>query len=279
MKVSRRFGGTCRLLLQPFSKPSFRISNHTESNVKIPKLTKRIHNDQHNNKLSIIIQFNLKEGRFYFFNYDGTVVFLQNERWDKSCKRLKMANIEDPDTKDSILIKFTSNAVGMWWFSTPKSRGMNQWVGGGGSENLADCKMSLHFSQKFKSFWNNWLLGFEVLTAVIIKSLLWDIAPCGPLKINRRFRGTYRLYLQDRRISRTRYQHGSRWRSSLLKRRLTFSGLNGVMLPEDNSFQLLVFQNGFCSIKTIVTAYYVWLANNRNCIACYNGNILTIHVY
>jgi hypothetical protein len=31
-------------------------------------------------------------------------------------------------------------------------------------------------------------IGFEVLTAVVIKSsILWDIMPCSPLKVNRRF--------------------------------------------------------------------------------------------
>jgi hypothetical protein len=45
--------------------------------------------------------------------------------------------------------------------------------------------MSLHFSQMLKNFWNNCMLGFEVFAAVIIKSILWDIAPCGPSEINR----------------------------------------------------------------------------------------------
>jgi hypothetical protein len=42
--------------------------------------------------------------------------------------------------------------------------------------------------------YNNFLLiGFEVLTAVIIKSInFWDITPCSPLSVNRRFGGTYR---------------------------------------------------------------------------------------
>jgi hypothetical protein len=35
-------------------------------------------------------------------------------------------------------------------------------------------------------------LGFEVLTAVVMKStVFWDITPCSPLKVNRRFRGIY----------------------------------------------------------------------------------------
>jgi hypothetical protein len=35
--------------------------------------------------------------------------------------------------------------------------------------------------------------GFEVLTAVVMKStIFWDITPCSPLKVNQRFGGIYR---------------------------------------------------------------------------------------
>jgi hypothetical protein len=47
--------------------------------------------------------------------------------------------------------------------------------------------------------------GFFVLTEVVMKrSFLCDITLCSPLKINRRFGGTYRLYILSRRISRER---------------------------------------------------------------------------
>jgi hypothetical protein len=37
-------------------------------------------------------------------------------------------------------------------------------------------------------------VGFEVLTAVVMKSaIFWDKTPCSPLKVNRCFRGTYRV--------------------------------------------------------------------------------------
>jgi hypothetical protein len=40
-------------------------------------------------------------------------------------------------------------------------------------------------------FFNIYILGFEVLTAVVMKSsVFWDITPCSPLKVNQRFRGT-----------------------------------------------------------------------------------------
>jgi hypothetical protein len=43
-------------------------------------------------------------------------------------------------------------------------------------------------------------VGFEVFTAVVKKSInYWDITPCSPLTVNRRFGGAYRLHLQGRR--------------------------------------------------------------------------------
>jgi hypothetical protein len=57
-----------------------------------------------------------------------------------------------------------------------------------------------------ETLWNLELLrttpdvGFEVLTVVVMKStIFWDITPCSPLSVNRRFGGTYCLHLQDRK--------------------------------------------------------------------------------
>jgi hypothetical protein len=53
----------------------------------------------------------------------------------------------------------------------------------------------------------NNLVGFEVLTGVVMKSaIFWDITPCSPLKVDQRFGGTYRLHLRGRSISRVRKQ-------------------------------------------------------------------------
>jgi hypothetical protein len=46
------------------------------------------------------------------------------------------------------------------------------------------------------------IVGFEVLTAVVIKStLFWDIMSCSLLKVNRYCGGTYDFHLQGQRIS------------------------------------------------------------------------------
>jgi hypothetical protein len=65
--------------------------------------------------------------------------------------------------------------------------------------------------------WQNELsVGFEVLTAVVMKSTIFrDITPCSPLKVNRRFGGTYRLNLQGLRISRARNQRENEWQAGL----------------------------------------------------------------
>jgi hypothetical protein len=43
---------------------------------------------------------------------------------------------------------------------------------------------------------NLFLVGFEVFTAVVMKSIIFrDMVPCSPLSFNRLFGGTYRLHL------------------------------------------------------------------------------------
>jgi hypothetical protein len=57
------------------------------------------------------------------------------------------------------------------------------------------------------------VVGFEVLTAVAVKStLFWDVTPCSPLKVSRRFGVTHHFHLQGRRISRARNQR-ERWQA------------------------------------------------------------------
>jgi hypothetical protein len=42
----------------------------------------------------------------------------------------------------------------------------------------------------------SFFVGFELVTELRMMSttICWDIAPCSPLKVNRRFGGTYRLH-------------------------------------------------------------------------------------
>jgi hypothetical protein len=47
----------------------------------------------------------------------------------------------------------------------------------------------------------NYLVGFEVLTAVSMKiAVFWDIAPCSLIEVYQRFRGPCCLYHQGERL-------------------------------------------------------------------------------
>jgi hypothetical protein len=59
-------------------------------------------------------------------------------------------------------------------------------------------------------------VGFEVLAAVVAKSpVFWNITPCSALEVSPRFRGTFRLHLQNRRIRQAVNQR-ERWQAVLL---------------------------------------------------------------
>jgi hypothetical protein len=82
-------------------------------------------------------------------------------------------------------------------------------------------------------------VGFEALTAVVMTStIFWDITPCIPLSVNRRFGGTYRLHLQGRKNKFSKKPTAFFWRYVPLKRRLTLSGLHGVISQKIIRFNL-----------------------------------------
>jgi hypothetical protein len=95
-------------------------------------------------------------------------------------------------------------------------------------------------------------LRFEVLTAMVMKRFVfWDITPCSPLKVNRRFGGTCRIHLQGRRINQARNQHEScsLAYSSTLKMEATcfsetsvdFQQTTRHYIPEDRTFQINLY--------------------------------------
>jgi hypothetical protein len=68
---------------------------------------------------------------------------------------------------------------------------------------LVSCRATTFLCQEVKQ--SCYSVGFEVLTAVVVKSTaLWDIKQCSPVSVNRRFGGTYRLHLQGRKISESK---------------------------------------------------------------------------
>jgi hypothetical protein len=93
---------------------------------------------------------------------------------------------------------------------------------------------------------------FEVVTKVVMKSFIfWHITPCSPLKVNRRFGGTYHPHLQSRRISRAENQRESRWQADL-----TFNGLHGVI-----SQMIVLFTAIFLGV-TYFLAYFPYFEKN-----------------
>jgi hypothetical protein len=87
---------------------------------------------------------------------------------------------------------------------------------------------------------NEWLIvGFEVLTAVVMKSIIfWGITQCSLLKVIGRFGGTYRLHLQGRRISRARNQLESRWKAPAFTM-VAFQRSTRYYIPEDRTLQMV----------------------------------------
>jgi hypothetical protein len=82
-------------------------------------------------------------------------------------------------------------------------------------------------------------VGFDVLTAVVMKNTsFWDITPRGPLEVNRRFGGAYRLHLRCRRINQAR-RRKSRWQS------VDFQRTKRPYIPEDSPLFLLLLGNSF----------------------------------
>jgi hypothetical protein len=77
-------------------------------------------------------------------------------------------------------------------------------------------------------------VGFEAFTVAVMKStIFWDITPCSPLSVNRRFRGTYRLHLQGQRNKFSKKPVSKRvasWRRYVPpKRWLTLNRLQGLI--------------------------------------------------
>jgi hypothetical protein len=110
-----------------------------------------------------------------------------------------------------------------------------------------------------------WDVGFEVLTAMVMKSnIVWDITSCSPLKFNRSFGGTYRLHLHGRRISRARNQRESRWQTSV-----DFWRTTRCYIPEDNillvGYPIYQAETGAVyPVVFIMSQAYLWQRNIEN---------------
>jgi hypothetical protein len=68
--------------------------------------------------------------------------------------------------------------------------------------------------------------------------IFWDITPCSPLKVNRRFGGTCRLNIQGERIIQTRNQYKLGRKQSKLKMEVTFSYESPVCFQRTKRYHL-----------------------------------------
>jgi hypothetical protein len=132
--------------------------------------------------------------------------------------------------------------------------------------------------ETFMHFWNavnfriNGLLdvGFEVFTAVVMKSIIfWDMTPCSLLGFNRRFGGTYRLQLQGRRNRFSKPASSAEPISSTLKMEAICSFETSVEtqrttrrhIPEDytlHCFILFAFRSKLNNTRTYSSCYIVY---------------------
>jgi hypothetical protein len=78
------------------------------------------------------------------------------------------------------------------------------------------------------------------------------------LKVSRRFGGTYRFHLQDRRISRARHQRESRWQAASVD----FQRATRLYTPEDSTLQDHLCEN-LKSYKFITYLHTYSKANNK----------------
>jgi hypothetical protein len=68
---------------------------------------------------------------------------------------------------------------------------------------------------KFSYYRDTWPERLRKTMKNLKNTIFWDITPCSPLSVDRRFGGTYRLHLQGRKIRWARNQRESRWLAEL----------------------------------------------------------------
>jgi hypothetical protein len=84
---------------------------------------------------------------------------------------------------------------------------------------LASCALCFHARHT-----DSHIQLFGMYIKSCVKScIFWEITPCSPLKVNRRFGGICRRHLQGRSMSQARNRHGTG------ACRLIFNGLHGVI--------------------------------------------------
>jgi hypothetical protein len=103
----------------------------------------------------------------------------------------------------------------------------------------------------------------EVFTEVVIKIIIfWDITPCIPLNVDRRFGGTYRLHLQGR---------SNEFSNKRASKQVALNGLDGVMSQKMILFlmKICLFNQNQCRVLPMYSFYTK--TGNETCFSLSGG--------
>jgi hypothetical protein len=136
-----------------------------------------------------------------------------------------------------------------------------------------------------KIIWEKWQSHWFKQTCRTQSTIFWDITTCSPLWDNRRFGGTYRLYLQDRHLlsrwflARLIFRPW-KWRRYISpKRRLTLSGLHGVISKKNVLFITTAVRtsNPTCRTQFYSNSVYAFSGAGKKFFAAsfYSPNVIT----
>jgi hypothetical protein len=128
-----------------------------------------------------------------------------------------------------------------------------------------DDNQSVHFFRVIYVIVMYSFVGFEVLTAVVIKiAILWSIAPCNPY-MNRRFRGTYHLHLQSRKFAKQQTSESRwldwRWKWYVPPKRRFIYGLQGAI-----SQKMAIFMYSFILVYMFKTRGFTHIISDGSAI-------------
>jgi hypothetical protein len=85
------------------------------------------------------------------------------------------------------------------------------------------------------------VVGFEVLTAVVMKSsIFWDVSPCSPLKVNRRFGEHVASIFRVSSGSCLAYSSTLKVEATCSSETSTINGLHGVIPQKTELFRIKV---------------------------------------
>jgi hypothetical protein len=142
----------------------------------------------------------------------------------------------------SVLFEYLTCLDVYWWYSCIVSKPITKFWN----------YFNLHFFKYSLNIFKN--VNIKILS-YLKSTIVWDITPWSPLKVNRSFGGTYRLHLQGRRISRGRNQPESRWQWEALLAKWFHAGFFlGLFFDLEDGGDM--FLRNFGSLSTDYTALY-----------------------